>query len=364
MYKAIGAEGFHLKLRESLAQLRAQELQHGGAGTGGAAALRFRQGLEFRHLEGFDARGEGMEPQGEGAALRLREGLGNGVEVFHAFQEPRGRGAAAALEFEEVLGDGPAVVFLAHALARIHPHVVKEHLGLGGGAGDKANGGDGDAFRVHGQEQEGDAFLGAIEGARAHEAEHVRSVLGVGGPDLRAVQEVVIAVSHGAALERGQVRSGLGLGVALAPVVFPAKDAGKVVLLLRLRAAAQQRRAEHGEAHGGEGRRLRPGPLAGKDVALGEGPVAAAIFLGPARHEPALVIENLLPGQGVFLAGVHAGHVAPGVGELRRQGRGKEGPDLLAEGVFLGGEGELHGAPPLVADEGRVAAAVEGLVPQ
>ena len=73
-----------------------------------------------------------------GASPPPSGGFGKGVEVFHS-PVAGGRGAAAALEFE-VLGNGPAVVFLAHALARIYPHVVKEHLGLGGGAETKRMG--------------------------------------------------------------------------------------------------------------------------------------------------------------------------------------------------------------------------------
>src|SRR5260370_3614208 len=42
-------------------------------------------------------------------------------------------------------------------------------------------------------------------------------VVGVGGPDFLAVDDEIVAVALGAGLQRGEVRSGIRLGIALAP---------------------------------------------------------------------------------------------------------------------------------------------------
>ena len=50
-------------------------------------------------------------------------------------------------------------------------------------------------------------------------------------PDLLPVDDVVVAVAHGARLEAGEIGAGTGLGVALAPRVVP-EDARQEALLL------------------------------------------------------------------------------------------------------------------------------------
>src|SRR5882757_12033 len=48
--------------------------------------------------------------------------------------------------------------------------------------------------------------------------------MGVRGPDLGAVDDVVVAVAHGAGFQRGEVGAGARLGIALAPVILAGEN--------------------------------------------------------------------------------------------------------------------------------------------
>ena len=56
--------------------------------------------------------------------------------------------------------------------------------------------------------------------------------LGVGRPDLRSRDHVLVAVPDGPGAERGQVASGVGLTEALAPDLLALEDAREVALAL------------------------------------------------------------------------------------------------------------------------------------
>ncbi|MNE79969.1 hypothetical protein D3C80_1765000 [compost metagenome] len=111
-----------------------------------------------------------------------------------------------------------------------------------------------DARRGHVDQQEGDAplLLGLAVGA--HQAENHVGVLAQGGPGLLAVDHVVITLAHGAGLEAGQVRTGTGLGITLAPPVFTAENARQVVRLLRRAAKLDNHRRDHVDAEGDQAR--------------------------------------------------------------------------------------------------------------
>ena len=72
--------------------------------------------------------------------------------------------------------------------------------------------------------------------------------------------DVIVAVALGAGLQRGEVRSGVRLGIALGTSGSgPAAILADVLLLLRLVAVLQQRRPEHPDAEARQ-RRARPLP--------------------------------------------------------------------------------------------------------
>ena len=58
------------------------------------------------------------------------------------------------------------------------------------------------------------------------------SRVGAAGPDLRAVDDVLVAVAHRSGRQAGQVGAGVGLGEQLAPDLLAAEDLGKVPLVL------------------------------------------------------------------------------------------------------------------------------------
>ena len=82
----------------------------------------------------------------------------------------------------------------------------------------------------------------------AHQAEDPVGVVRIRRPDLLAGDDEIVAVAFGAGLQRGEVRSGVRFGIALAPADQARGDLRQMFLLLRLGAVFQQRRSEHGNA--------------------------------------------------------------------------------------------------------------------
>ena len=111
-------------------------------------------------------------------------------------------------------------------------HVVEEDLVELVGAGHVHEGADGYAGRLHRHDEVGEAFVLGDIGVGARKEEHVLRHVGERGPDLLAVDDVVVAVLHSPGLERGEVGAGAGLGEALAPHLFAGEDLRDVLLLL------------------------------------------------------------------------------------------------------------------------------------
>ena len=127
---------------------------------------------------------------------------------------------AEALEAEQRLGHGPAVVQLADERVARHAHVVEEHLAELLVAGEVADRAQRDARRLQVHQQEADALLLLRRLVGAHQQVDVRRVVGERGPDLLAVDDEVIAVEHRGGLQAREIGAGVGLGVALAPDVL------------------------------------------------------------------------------------------------------------------------------------------------
>ena len=125
-----------------------------------------------------------------------------------------------------------------------------------------------DAGRFHVEQQERHAHLRPLEVPGTHETEHPVRVVRVCGPDLRAVDDVVVAVGDGGGLQAGEIGTRLRFGITLTPEVVAAQHARQIVVALFLRAAAEQGRAEHREAHRRHRRRVRARAFAIEDVAL------------------------------------------------------------------------------------------------
>ena len=123
----------------------------------------------------------------------------------------------------------------------------------------------------------------------AHQAEDPVGLVGVGGPDLLAVQDEVVAVAHGAGLERREVRAGARLGVALAPAdLAAARSSGRCSRFC----SSLPKRSRVGpimvrpKPISGGGRR-QPRHLLAEHLGLLGGEAAAAVLLRPGRRRPA-----------------------------------------------------------------------------
>ena len=200
----------------------------------------------------------------------------------------------------------------------------------------------GDPGRAHVNEQERDAFL-ALAGRAigAHEAEDPVGVMRERGPDLLAIDDVVLAMTHGAHVERSEIAARAGLRVALAPEVVAVIDTRQEPLFLRLAAKAQQHRPAHREAERHQRRAAGIAELFLEDVALDHVPAGAAPFARPRRCHPALFCEYPVPAQQLVFREVLV--ALDFLAQLRRQVGAKPRAHFIAERQLLGGVIEVHG---------------------
>ena len=155
--------------------------------------------------------------------------------------------------------------------------------------------------------------------------------------------------------EVAEVGAGVGLGVALAPDVLAAQDAGQVVLLLLLGAPLQQRVAEHLDAEdvvAAARRHAGLGELLGHDHLLERRQAAAAVLLRPAEGEVAVLVERVRATRVVNRASA-SWSSAPMPRPVGRQVLGQERLHLLAEGLGLRAVGGARMAPRLSAPDRR-----------
>src|SRR5262249_11094933 len=148
-------------------------------------------------------------------APALAAGGGEQVEVAaEAYRVGERRGAA--LVGEHGHGDAPALADLADQVLLGDARVLEEDLAELALAGDLTERPPGEAGRVELAQDEGDPAVAVLRIGTAQDEDPV----GPGterGPHLLPVQHEVIAVEHGAGLERGEVAAGAGLAEPLAP---------------------------------------------------------------------------------------------------------------------------------------------------
>ena len=112
----------------------------------------------------------------------------------------------------------------------------------------------------------------------------VVGVVALGGEDLLAVDDEIVAVLHGGGLERGEVAAGAGLGVAEAVAGLAAENLGEVEGLLLLGAEEHQRRGNEGDAHI-EGGGVGVGGLVAENGLIDHVLAAPAVLLRPGDAE-------------------------------------------------------------------------------
>ncbi len=338
----------HLQHGQVLLDLRAADLQHRGLRArravvaGGHAQQQHLQ----RHDVDFDARDAAAHAavlqERLAARLRARRHVLQDAQFAVAVAQSRD---ARALVAQQVLGVGPALVLLADEIGGRHAHVFQPDLVDVVTAVQRANRPHRDARRTHVDKQHGDAALRPRLGVGAHQAEHPVGVLGKRGPGLLAIDDVFVAVAHGARLERRQVRPGTGLGIALAPPVLYADHARQKAGLLLRAAVFHQHGADHRQAERQQPWRARLEAFHFEDQALQGVPARAAVLDRPVRRAPALVGQDDVPAHVVVafqpLVPQHLG------ADVLGQFVGGEGAHALAELALLRRPGQVHGPPPL-----------------
>ncbi|MCY1450519.1 hypothetical protein D9M71_673330 [compost metagenome] len=112
----------------------------------------------------------------------------------------------------------------------------------------------------------------------------------------------MLALAHGAGLEAGQVRARARLAIALAPPVFAAEDAWKVMRLLHRAAELHDHRGNHVDAEGDQARCAEGGAFFFEQVLLHHAPTGATKGHRPIGCVPAAPREDALPALVVVLA--------------------------------------------------------------
>ena len=239
-----------------------------------------------------------------------------------------------ALEFKQRLGHRPALVLRADKVVQRHLHLVEKDFVEDVPAMKAADRSHLDARGFHVDQQKADALLrlGLIVGA--HQAEHPVGVLRTAGPDLGAVDHVVISAPQRAGGQRGQVGAGIGLGIALAPPLPARRNAWQEGGLLRGIAKADQHRPDHVEGDRVELGRVVCAHLLLEGQTLHHIPAVPTVLERPVRHQPALSMQHAMPAQGLLFVQRHAlAHaLAHVVGQLRLQ----KSAHLLAKAVQVG----------------------------
>src|SRR6266567_8173033 len=135
-------------------------------------------------------------------------------------------------------------------------------------------------------------------GAREQHSE-IRQVR-LTGPHLLAVDDVVLAVLEtlpvGFGAQTSQVRSGVGLGIQLAPDLVGAENLWDVATLLFLSAVHDKRRSDEADAQAVDAARHTHARHFFADDRLFYGPrCLTAVFLGPAHADKAGFVELAMP---------------------------------------------------------------------
>ena len=115
----------------------------------------------------------------------------------------------------------------------------------------------------------------------------------VAGPDLVAVDDVVVAVAGRGRRQRGQVGAGAGLGEALAPALAAVDHAGQESLADLL--AGVRAESHHQVAQAGPGRGARLGDLPRRRSRRTPAETLTAILFRPRRAEEAGGIQRPMP---------------------------------------------------------------------
>ena len=162
-------------------------------------------------------------------------------------------------------------------------------------------------------------------------------------PDLLAVDDEVVTVTHRPGAQRGEIGSRFGLRHPLAPDVVGAHHAGEQRFLLVFGAVLHDRRGDVVQSNDVERHRSpSAGGLLGIDQLLEDRRSAAAVVAGPGHRGPSRVRHRLVPGAQHFERRVVAAGGPAGGDKLIGQVRGQPVAQLGAELFHFRWIGEVH----------------------
>ncbi|MDT4844308.1 hypothetical protein FQZ97_782600 [compost metagenome] len=145
-----------------------------------------------------------------------------------------GAAGEQALESQQRLGHGPALVEFAHQVVARHTHVVEKYLAELVFSRNVANGPNRDAQRLQVHQQKADAGLLLHRLVGPHQHEHVGAIRAPGGPGLLPVDDKMVSIRYRLGAHSGQIGSGIGLRIALRPDMFAGQHLGQKALPLFL----------------------------------------------------------------------------------------------------------------------------------
>src|SRR5271156_5508729 len=221
------------------------------------------------------------------------------IDVAHRAADA---GHAGALVAEQKFGVSPALVLFADQVLHGHADVFQEDIVDLVAAVDRDDRAHGDSRRFHIDQQERDAGLRLCALIGPHQAKDPVGMLGERSPGLVAIDDIVVTVTHRLGADRGEIRAGPWLGIALAPPVVAGQDTRQEALLLRFVAKCVDDRADHGDAERQRRQRAGARRFLFEDETLGNRPARTAILLRPEWRYPALLVENAMPEQHLLLA--------------------------------------------------------------
>jgi hypothetical protein len=197
-----------------------------------------------------------------------------------------------------------------------------------------------DPLGLHVDQQKADALLLLALCAGAHEAEDPVGDLGVAGPDLGAVDHVVVTIPLRPGLEAREVRTGAGLRVALAPPHITRQRGRQEPLFLLVIAEGVDHRGHHVDAKRHQTLSPRRGSFEVKNVFLGIRPAGAAVFFRPVGGRPAFFVHLLVPGRHGLAKGLG---VFQALDNVVVPFSGKKSAHLVAKGEIFCGKARIHG---------------------
>src|SRR5690606_19917824 len=235
--KAVHAEDARLQFGDVLLQVRADDLEQRGIEVIPDALLQSAEHLQVHQLDAGEPRLERGQSPRDGGILEHRSAVAHRGGGQPAQQRELALAEAHAAEvqplvLEQVLGAGPAAPFRADEVLDGNPHLVEPDLVdlVVPVEGDDGPDLDTGAAQVH--EQEADPVLLARSVGSAHQAEDPVGEMRRRGPDLLAVDDVVVAAATRPRAQAGEVGARAGLGVALCPPGIARGDRGQEAPLL------------------------------------------------------------------------------------------------------------------------------------